>query len=130
MEEVDCTTKRPIQKNTIGLNVNLYPKANVRNDFLRAIADNKKGTDTTEPLALQYFYGEATNAPGGPELPVDAWGGTKPFYLHEQYSGDNHGKEGFDAHASSPHFAAWEDFVATDPFEKDPEVFFFHILEP
>ncbi|CAJ1970224.1 unnamed protein product [Cylindrotheca closterium] len=149
LEETDSTTKRSIQKNSFGLNVNLYPKASVRNDFLKAISDNKKGTDTTEPLALQYFYGEATNAPGQPELDGDtttstststtstststtstSTTSTKPFYLHEQYSGDNHGKEGFDAHASSPHFAAWEDFVATDPFEKAPEVFFFRILEP
>ena len=83
------------------------------------ISNNKKGTDTTEPLALQYTYGEATVATGG--SPV--------FHFHEQYKGDNLGKEGFDAHAKTPHFAAWEDFVKTDPFQKPPEVFFFHILE-
>ncbi|CAJ1970223.1 unnamed protein product [Cylindrotheca closterium] len=126
-EETDSTTKRPIHKDSFGLNVNLYPKASVLNDFLKVISENKKGTDTTEPLALQYTYGKATNAPGEPELDSD--NKNMAFHFHEQYSGDNHGKEGFDAHASAPHFAAWEDFVTTDPFDKAPEVSFFHILE-
>mmetsp|Transcript_4915 Transcript_4915/g.11698 ORF Transcript_4915/g.11698 Transcript_4915/m.11698 type:complete len:262 (-) Transcript_4915:561-1346(-) len=125
LDEDGKTSKRPIQKNTFGLNVNLYPKASVRKDFLKVISDNKKGTDNTEPLALQYTYGEATHGPGEPELD----GSNQAFHFHEQYSGDNHGKEGFDAHASAPHFVAWEEFVTTDPFDKAPEVFFFHILE-
>jgi len=120
-------TKRPIQKQAFGVNVNLYPKASVRDDFLEVISDNKKGTDTTEPLALQYTYGEATAAPGAPE--VDENKMKNVFHFHEEYSGENHGKEGFDAHASAPHFVAWEDFAATDPFDKSPEVSFFRVLE-
>ena len=133
-EQTDSTTtmtKRPIHKNAFGLNVNLYPKASVREDFLRVISNNKKGTDTMEPLALQYTYGQATAAPGNPPLLNNNNGEVDHlvFHFHEQYAGTNHGKEGFEAHTSSPHFAVWEDFVATDPFEKDPEVFFYHILE-
>lgn len=130
LEEEDTglsTTKRPIHKNAFGLNVSLYPKASVRSEFLEVISNNKKGTDTTEPLALQYTYGEATVASG--ETSAEKYDGNKAFHFHEQYSGDNHGKEGFDAHANAPHFAVWEDFVGTDPFDKAPEVSFFHILE-
>uniref|UniRef100_A0A7S2YJ68 ABM domain-containing protein n=1 Tax=Entomoneis paludosa TaxID=265537 RepID=A0A7S2YJ68_9STRA len=102
---------------TFGLNVNLYPKPEIREAFLEVIQNNKQGTDTTEPLALQYTYGESTTKPN-------------VFYFHEQYVGDNHGKQGFDAHAQTDHFAAWEDFVTTDPFVQPPEIGFYHICEP
>jgi quinol monooxygenase YgiN len=125
-EEDDSVShkKRPSHKNAFGLNVNLYPKATVREDFLKVISDNKKGTDSTEELALQYTYGEATTVEGVKK------GAVNVFHFHEQYTGKELGKEGFNAHASTPHFVAWEDFVSTDPFERDPEVFFFHIIEP
>jgi quinol monooxygenase YgiN len=120
--------KRPIHKDAFGLNVNLYPKVTVREEFLKVISNNKKGTDTTEPLALQYTYGESTTVPGiGTPSPTSS--PSNVFHFHEQYTGSNHGKEGFEAHASAPHFAAWEEFEGTDPFEKPPEVFFFYILE-
>ena len=117
------TKKRGVHKESFGLNVNLYPKASVRDDFLKVISDNKQGTDTIEELALQYTYGESTTIDGISE------GSANTFHFHEQYTGKDHGKEGFDVHASMPHFAAWEEFVQTDPFEKDPEVFFFKIIE-
>mmetsp|Transcript_5650 Transcript_5650/g.8187 ORF Transcript_5650/g.8187 Transcript_5650/m.8187 type:complete len:256 (+) Transcript_5650:58-825(+) len=117
--------KRPIHKNAFGLSVNLYPKASVRDEFLTVISNNKEGTDTTEDLALQYTYGESATVEG-----FGAEGAENTFHFHEQYAGENHGKEGFEAHTSAPHFSAWEEFVGTDPFEKDPEVFFYRILEP
>eukprot|EP00984_Skeletonema_dohrnii_P002290 scaffold797_cov118-Skeletonema_dohrnii-CCMP3373.AAC.5 len=83
----------------------------------------REGTDTIEELALQYSYGESTTIDGISE------GSANTFHFHEQYTGKDHGKEGFDVHASMPHFAAWEEFVQADPFEKDPEVFFFKIIE-
>ena len=55
-----------------------------------------------------YEWGECTKEPN-------------TFHFHEQYLG----KEGFDAHAATPHFADWEAFAATDPFTKEPEVSFF-----
>ncbi|KAL7549035.1 hypothetical protein ACHAWF_012297 [Thalassiosira exigua] len=115
--------KRAMHQNSFGLNVNLYPKAEVREEFLSVISNNKKGTDDTEDLALQYTYGESATVEGMTE------GVPNTFHFHEQYTGKNHGKEGFDAHANTYHFAMWEEFVGTDPFEKDPEVYFFHILE-
>jgi len=97
------------------ITVNLYPKTEVREEFLKVIAANKKGTDTAEPLALQYTFGESNS-----EL--------NTFHFHEEYSGEEDGKQGFDAHASSPHFADWEKFADTDPFVKSPEVYFSKII--
>ena len=124
-EEVEEGTKnkRGVHKESFGLNVNLYPKQSVRKEFLKVISDNKKGTDTVEELALQYTYGESITMEGISE------GSPNTFHFHEQYTGKDHGKEGFDVHASMPHFMAWEEFVKTDPFEKDPEVYFFKIIE-
>lgn len=125
LEELEYEkTTRSIHKNTFGLNVNLYPKASVRDEFLNVISNNKKGTDSTEELALQYTYGESVAVEGMAE------GVANTFHFHEQYAGKDHGKEGFDAHTTAPHFAAWEDFVGTNPFEKEPEVFKFRIVEP
>ena len=50
------------------------------------------------------------------------------FIFHEEYLG----KEGFDAHCSSPHFAKWEEFVNTygddGPFTVPPVVDFFQTI--
>ena len=118
LEEGDnwASAKRDIRKTAFCVTVNLYPKEEVREEFLTVIANNKKGTDETEPLALQYTFGESS---------IEA----NTFHFHEQYSGEQDGKEGFDAHASSPHFADWESFVGTDPFAKPPEVYFSKIIE-
>lgn len=111
-----ANNKRDVRNTAFCVTVNLYPKSDVREEFLKVIANNKKGTDETEPLALQYTFGESTAE-------------TNTFHFHEQYDGKEDGKEGFDAHASSPHFADWESFVGTDPFVKAPEVYFSKIIE-
>jgi len=108
--------KRVIAKTAFCITVNLYPKSELREEFLKVIVANKKGTDGTEPLALQYTFGEST-------------GESNTFHFHEQYSGGEDGKEGFDAHAGSPHFADWETFAGTDPFAKSPEVYFSKVIE-
>mmetsp|Transcript_73752 Transcript_73752/g.216440 ORF Transcript_73752/g.216440 Transcript_73752/m.216440 type:complete len:160 (-) Transcript_73752:44-523(-) len=90
------------------LNVNLYVKPERREEFLACICANQHGTLTSEPLALQYDWGESESEPN-------------TFHFHEQYLG----KAGFEAHTQAPHFAAWEEFAATDPFTREPEVQFF-----
>lgn len=98
------------------LNVDLYPQPEARDAFLKVIAANKKGTDANEPLCLQYVYGESTSVPNA-------------FHFHEQYTGKEAGKEGFEAHTSSPHFADWEAFASTgEPFSKPPVVSFFKTI--
>lgn len=91
------------------LNVELCIKPEVREEFLKVIQNNQKGSTETEPLCYQYHWGESTATPN-------------TFYFHEQYGGSKDGEEGFEAHANAPHFAAWEDFASTNPFTKDPVV--------
>ena len=52
--------------------------------------NNQKGSNEEEPLCLQYVYGEDISTP-------------HKFIFHEEYEG----KDGFDAHCSSPHFHKW-----------------------
>mmetsp|Transcript_17791 Transcript_17791/g.34465 ORF Transcript_17791/g.34465 Transcript_17791/m.34465 type:complete len:109 (-) Transcript_17791:175-501(-) len=87
------------------VNVTLYVKPDRRDEFLQVIANNKLGTDTKEPLALEYTWGVSTKDPN-------------TFHFQEKYKGE----EGFKAHQAAPHFAKWEEFVKTDPFTKEPEV--------
>lgn len=96
--------------------VNVYPTLEAREEFLRVLAANKAGTEATEPLVLQYTYGESTTEPN-------------TFHFHEEYKGAENGKEGFDAHAATPHFADWEAFAGKNPFVKPPEVIF-SIVKP
>jgi quinol monooxygenase YgiN len=93
------------------LNVELCIKPEVMEEFLKVINNNQSGS-RAEPLCLQYDYGESTTTPNS-------------YYFHEEYTGDDEGKKGFDAHAIAPHFVKWEEFAATDPFTKPPVVSFF-----
>jgi len=97
------------------LNVELCIKPETRDEFLKVIENNAKGSNNDEPLCKQYDYGESTSAPN-------------TFYFHEQYEGSDGGKEGFDAHAASPHFQIWETFADTEPFTKPPVVSFYRTL--
>jgi len=90
------------------LNVCLRIKPQRRDEFLECIRANQEGTLATEPLAVTYVFGEDETVP-------DTW------RFFEQYVG----REGFEAHTQTPHFAAWEAFVGTDPFSAPPEVKFF-----
>jgi len=97
------------------LNVDLFPKPENRAEFVPTILNNKAGADNDEPLCLQYVWGESTTVPN-------------TFHFHEEYTGDDGGKEGFDAHTKAPHFAAWEKFAATSPFTREPVVYFFRTI--
>ena len=96
------------------MELNIKPE--VRDEFMYVILNNQKGTEKAEPLCLQYHFGESIDTPN-------------TFYFHEQYMGEDKGKEGFVAHSKSPHFAKWEQFVATSPFTKDPTIHFHRTLE-
>lgn len=90
------------------LNVELCIKPEIRAEFLKVIQNNKEGSDQ-EPLCMQYSYGESMETPNS-------------FYFHEQYTGNDEGLEGFEAHAAAPHFKVWEEFASEDPFTKPPVV--------
>jgi len=93
------------------VDVELCIDAAVRDEFLDVIQENARGSNEDEPLCLQYTWGEDINTPN-------------IFYFHEEYLG----KEGFDAHAASEHFAKWETFAATEPFTKPPVVSFYKTI--
>ena len=94
------------------VHVELCVKPELRTEFLDVIQNNQKGSNQDEKLCLQYVFGESTTEPN-------------KFIFHEEYTGADDGKEGFDAHTRSPHFKVWEDFVEKDPFTKEPVVNFF-----
>ena len=92
------------------VNVNLYVKPERREEFLKVIAINSAGTLANEPLNISYTWGESTTE-------------KNTFHFQEQFKG----KEGFDAHTQSPHFAVWQQFTDSEdsPFWKPPSVIFF-----
>jgi quinol monooxygenase YgiN len=98
------------------VNVRLCIQPEVREEFLQVIRNNQKGS-RQESLCLQYDFGESLEEPN-------------VFYFHEQYTGAEGGKEGFDAHAATLHFAAWEAFASKENvFTKPPAISFFRTLE-
>lgn len=90
------------------LNVRLDIKPDRLDDFKAAIAQNEAGT-RLEPKNIKYSWGESA---------TDA----NSFHFQEQFCGE----PGFNAHASSSHFATWEKFAATQPFAQEPKVEFWN----
>ena len=92
------------------LNVRLCIRSERRKEFLKCIKNNQKGTLTTEPLALEYVWGEDTSTPN-------------VFHFYEKYEG----AAGFEAHQATAHFAAWEAFASSEPspFTEPPRVEFY-----
>jgi quinol monooxygenase YgiN len=117
VEFFHCVQHEPIkvdQRRAFCLNVKLCVKPEMRPEFL-AVIDNNQKCSRREPLCLQYDYGESTEI-------------ANTFHFHEQYMGDQDGKEGFDAHARSAHFGLWEEFAAKDTFTSEPVVNFFQSI--
>lgn len=90
------------------LNVKLCVKPERRQEFIDCITANQKGTLSSEPLALDYVWGESQDEPN-------------TFHFYEKYEG----KVGFEAHTQTEHFAAWEEFASTEPFTSPPVVEFY-----
>ena len=97
-----------------GVHVELFVKPSIREEFIEVIKNNQSGR-IQEPLCLQYVYGESEDE-------------SNKFIFHEEYEGKDDGKEGFDAHTTTPHFDVWEKFTEKDPFTKTPVVSFFKTL--
>ena len=108
---------KPSQQPVFCLNVQLCIQPQVRDEFLKVILNNQKGSREEEPLCLQYDFGENVST-------------HNVFHFHEQYVGEDAGKEGFHAHQASPHFAVWEEFAAkgSDVFTKDPVINFYRTI--
>ena len=97
-----------------GMHVDLCIKPKVREEFLKCV-ENIRESKKCNPLCLQYVYGESTSE-------------ENKFVFHEEYTGKDGGKEGFEAHKLTKHFAAWEEFAAKNPFTKPPVVDFFRTI--
>jgi len=102
-------------RSCFGVQVELCIKANLIDEFLDVIRNNQRGSTNDETLCLQYVWGEST---------VEK----NTFVFHEEYMGDDGGKEGFDAHTQTPHFEKWEEFTEKDPFSRPPVVNFFKTI--
>lgn len=109
---LDHSTSACEPRKAFGVQVVLCIKPEVRDEFLKCIAANRDGS-MKEPLCYQYAYGESDTSPNR-------------FIFHEEYAG----REGFEAHQQTPHFADWEIFAATDPFTEPPVVSLFESLVP
>merc|ERR1719265_2309339 len=90
------------------LHVKLCVKPERRDEFIECIKNNQKGTLETEPLAIEYVWGEDRTNPN-------------TFHFYEKYSG----KAGFEAHQETEHFAAWKTFEGSDPFTEAPRIDFY-----
>lgn len=100
------------------LNVQLSVNPEYRNSFLQVIENNSRGSNQDESLCLQYVWGEDIEA-------------MNIFHFHEEFTGKEGGKEGFDEHVVSPHFLEWEKFAAEqNAFSEPPMVNVYRTLLP
>jgi quinol monooxygenase YgiN len=94
------------------LNVSVFVKPERREEFLKCIVANQMGTLSSEPLAIEYLWGEDVDT-------------LNTFHFFEKYEG----RAGFEAHTQSPHFANWLEFERTDPFTEPTRVVFFEEVQ-
>lgn len=116
------------------LNVKLCVRSERRDEFIACIRDNQKGTLSTEPLAVEYVWGEDVDQPNTFHFYGETLPGSEPCHegqaspltlLPPLHSEKYEGRRGFEAHQATPHFAAWEVFAASDPFTSPPVVEFY-----
>jgi quinol monooxygenase YgiN len=75
-----------------------------REDFIKVIQNFQEAT-LKEPLCLRFKWGECKDTPN-------------TFYFHGEFTGDEDGSKGFEAHVASPHVKELVEFMATKPFTK------------
>ena len=81
----------------------------MREAFLDHARRLRQSTVAEEPLALMFTWGESAHVPN-------------TFHFQEAYVG----KAGYDAHVRTPHYHAWQSFVASGAMAAAPEVAFFN----
>lgn len=96
------------------LDVTMSVKPESRDAFLEALRHDQKGAVAAEPLAVSYLFGEDTET-------------ANVFHMFEAYSG---GRDGFAAHAKTPHYAKWAEFKATEPFSAPAKVGYYEVYLP
>jgi len=97
------------------LNVESSIKPELRDEFVELMT-NHQLKSKQEPLCVQFDWG----------VSIDD---ENTFYIHEEYVGNEEGKEGFLAHEASPHFAKFVKFNnEKQPYSKPQVVQFFKLL--
>lgn len=97
----------PNHQPTFCLNANLYIRPERREEFLRVI-ESARSQSIREPLCAEYNFGESIET-------------SNTFHVHQEYIGDDGGKEGFELHADTPHYQRWKDFSNhQEPFTEEP----------
>lgn len=94
------------------LHVAMHVKPERRDEFLDALRADQMGALDTESACAAYLFGEDQNEPN-------------TFHMFEAYTG---GRAGFAAHSKTPHYTAWADFKATEPFAKPATVSYYTMI--
>ncbi|KAG7373406.1 antibiotic biosynthesis monooxygenase [Nitzschia inconspicua] len=93
------------------LNVEACVKPELRDDFIELMTSHQQNSKA-EPLCRQFDWGVSVEDPNS-------------FHMHEEYKG----KQGFDAHERSQHFAKFIQFIEEkQPCTKPPVVQFYNTL--
>jgi quinol monooxygenase YgiN len=82
------------------LNANLHIHPDHREELL-SLLEHARSQSIREPLCVEYHYGESLTHPN-------------TFHVHQQYSGHDGGKEGFDQHAQTVHYQQWKQFSSNE----------------
>jgi quinol monooxygenase YgiN len=82
------------------LNANLHIHPDHREELL-SLLEHARSQSIREPLCVEYHYGESLTHPN-------------TFHVHQQYSGHDGGREGFDQHAETVHYQQWKQFSSND----------------
>ena len=94
------------------LHVAMRVKPERRDEFLAALRADQAGALDTESACAAYLFGEDQNEPN-------------TFHMFEAYTG---GRAGFAEHSKTPHYTAWADFKATEPFAKPATVSYYTMI--
>ena len=107
-----------------------------REEFIAVIRNNGRETIGKEPNALAYVRSPPRTIP-----PARVRTLAYPGHAHGQVWGENavtpnlfhfhaayRGAEGFEEHAATPHYKAWNEFVATEPFTMAPELHTYYMV--
>lgn len=93
------------------LDVRMTVKPEARGAFLDALRADQRGALKREPQAVSYLFGEDDETPN-------------VFHMFEAYIG---GRDGFAQHAQTPHYAAWAEFKASEPFAAPAQVGYYNV---
>lgn len=96
------------------LNVESCIKPEFREEFV-ALMKSHQQNSLAEPLCMQFDYGVSLDDPD-------------VFHQHEEFTGNEQGKEGYEAHQKGAHFDRFMEFNKKDPYIKPQAVRLFKTI--